>query len=109
MKKILFTSLAVIFISSICFGMGGTPPSRYTGQPTKTVTGEVVSIDTLYRGAIKMDVVDDNKDKTEIFLWYGTTNKYFNPSNKRLEIVYFVIDDGRNVALIANEVSKEVK
>jgi len=106
MKKSLFASLAIVFISSICFGMGGTPPSAYNGQPLKIITGEVVSIDTMYRSAIKMDVVDDNKDKAEIFLQQGTTNRYFNPSNKRLEIIYFVVGDGRNVALTVNEISK---
>lgn len=107
MKKILFASLAIMFISSMCFGMGGTPPSAYSGQPTKVVTGEVVSIDTMYRAAIKMDVVDNDKNKTEIFLQYGTTDRYFNPSNKKLEITYFVAGDGRNIALTANEVTKE--
>lgn len=111
MKKTLFVLLAVVSVSSFCFGMAGfTPPaSIYAGQSTYIVTGEVVSINTMFRNAIKMDVVDDNNFKNEIFLQIGTTNRYYDPTHKRLEIIYFVAGDGRNVAITVNEVTKEAQ
>lgn len=107
MKKTLFALLAILSVSSFCFGMGtiAPPASIYTGQPTYIVTGEVVSINAWeFKNCIQMNVVDDNKNQTVILLWWGTTNRFFNPSNKRLEITYFVNNNGKNVALTANEV-----
>ena len=99
MKKTFFVFIAVVFVSSLCFGFS-TPPSAYQGEETKVITGEVVSVSMR-----TFVVADDKGDKTTISYKFGTTNSWLSAmdtlsalQNKRLEITYFVAKDGQKVA-----------
>ena len=104
MKKLILISMVLAFASSVCLSMGG-PPSAYNGQITRVITGEVTSVDTI-KNCIRMTVVDDAQNANIIDLQYGTSDKYYDPTGKRLEVVYFVNNEGRSIALTALEMPK---
>jgi hypothetical protein len=102
MKKYLFAMITVILISSACIG---APASVYNGEPTKIVTGEIVSV----TGRVRVErvvVVDADRTKTMIDYQLGTTpydasGNWPIELNSRVEVIYFVHESGRNVAISA--------
>lgn len=105
MKKIILALLVISFAVSACVCMAGPPASIYTGQPTKVMTGQVTSVSSFVKSCLRMTVVDDNKNIVIIDIQSGTSDRYYNPNGKRLEITYFVADDGRNVALSTRDLT----
>lgn len=109
MKKALFALIALVFVSSLCFGFSiPVPASTYSGQPTTVITGEVTSTD---RG-LTFVTTDDKGSNTTLKYKFGTTNSWLSPTssiselkNVKVEITYFVDKDGNNVALNIRDLS----
>lgn len=107
MRKMLLLLLAVVVVGSACYGMGSSPSSSpYAGQPKLIITGEVESSQPLFGKGLKVNMIDDNKDKTSVYFQIGTTADWPAPMNKRLEVIYFVAEDGKNIALSVKEISR---
>ncbi len=104
MEKLLTALLAASLMGSACFGMGTAPPSKHTDQPSMIVTGEVESVRLMYLKGLEVQLLDDNKRETTVFFLVGTTPDWPAPEKKRLEVVYFKADDGKNVALRVTEI-----
>ena len=111
MNKLIFALLAIVILSPACFCMGGSAPSSsYNGQPTKTLIGNIESVKTL-KNVERLVVVDNTRSKTTVDYVWGTTPFDANGNwpmklNSRVQIKYFVRDDGRNIALTAKEINK---
>ena len=115
MKKVFLMMFVIVMVSGVCFAMANEP--RNVPEPvasgasatavTKIVTGELVSWTmNALRGRVSVDVLDTNMDKTTVDLQLHTTKDWGTlHKNSKVEIPYFISDDGRNVAYSINEIS----
>lgn len=113
MKKVFCVAFMVLTVSGVCFAMGGpaptTPQIQSNGVVTKIVTGELVSWTPMVRPnrvIVTIDVLDANKDITTVDLQLHTTQDWGElRKGMRVEVPFFVSQDGRNVAYLLKELS----
>jgi hypothetical protein len=107
MKKVFMVLLMIVIASGVCFAMaGGAPQQGASNIPAnavmKIVTGEVISwapVVSRGRALVRVDVLDNNRDKTTVDLQLHTTKDWGKlEKNMMVEIPYFVSEDGRNIA-----------
>ncbi len=112
MKKVLFALLAIGFIGAFCFCMS-QPPSMPSGGETKTLAGVITSDELkMQMGAQKVGITDDNGDITTVYIFSNTDASNLSRlmsmgsviKNHRVEVKYFVTDDGLNAATMMRDI-----